>query len=109
MSGRQTMSLWPAIPRPKLVDQIGQLSPFWDSRFSRRVRVCAMRTGKPMSVSPADRRRLQALIKDRNAGRKHVWGAEIVLFTADGVGTNEIMRRTGKSKDLRLALARTVH
>ena len=51
-----------------------------------------------MSVSPADRRRLQALIKDRNAAQKHVWRAETVLFTADGVGTNEIMRRTGKSK-----------
>ena len=51
-----------------------------------------------MSVSPADRRRLQALIKDRDAAQKHVWRAEIVLFTADGVGTNEIMRRTGKSK-----------
>ena len=43
-------------------------------------------------------RRLQALIKDRDAAQKHVWRAEIVLFTADGVGTNEIMRRTGKSK-----------
>jgi hypothetical protein len=42
--------------------------------------------------------RLQGLIKDRNAAQKHVWRAEIVLFTADGVGTNEIMRRTGKSK-----------
>ena len=51
-----------------------------------------------MSVSPTDRRRLQALIKVRNAAQKHVWRAEIVLFTADGVGTNEIMRRTGKSK-----------
>ena len=57
-----------------------------------------MRTGKSMSVSPANRRQLQALIKDRNAAQKHVWRAEIVLFTADGVGTNEIMRRTGKSK-----------
>src|ERR1700704_5131096 len=56
-----------------------------------------MRTGKSMSVSPANRRQLQALIKDRNAAQKHVWRAEIVLFTAD-VGTNEIMRRTGKSK-----------
>ena len=57
-----------------------------------------MRTGKSISVSPTDRRQLQALIKDRNAAQKHVWRAEIVLFTADGVGTNEIMRRTGKSK-----------
>jgi hypothetical protein len=29
---------------------------------------------------------------------KHVWRAEIALLSADGVGTNEIMRRTGKSK-----------
>ena len=30
--------------------------------------------------------------------RKHVWRAEIVLLSADGIGTNEMMRRTGKSK-----------
>jgi transposase len=30
--------------------------------------------------------------------QKHVWRTEIVLLTADGVGTNEIMRRPGKSK-----------
>ena len=46
----------------------------------------------------ADRGRLQALVKDRNTPQKHVWRAEIVLLTADGVGTIEIMRRTGKSK-----------
>ena len=43
----------------------------------------------------ADRRRLTALARDRNAAQKHVWRAEIVLLSADGVGTNEIMRRTG--------------
>jgi hypothetical protein len=32
------------------------------------------------------------------APQKHVWRAEIVLLTADGVGMNEIMRGTGKSK-----------
>src|SRR5665811_248115 len=57
-----------------------------------------MRTGKSISISPTDQRRLKALIKDRNAPQKHVWRAEIVLFSANGVGTNEIMRRTGKSK-----------
>lgn len=51
-----------------------------------------MRTGKSISISPTDQRRLKALIKDRNAPQKHVWRAEIVLFTANGVGTNEIMR-----------------
>ena len=57
-----------------------------------------MRTGISITVSPADRRFLQALAKDRNAPQKHVWRAQIVLFSADGLGTNEIMRRTGKSK-----------
>jgi transposase len=51
-----------------------------------------------MTVSRSDRRRLQALVADRNASQKHVWRAEIVLLTADGLGTNEIMRRTAKSK-----------
>jgi transposase len=49
-------------------------------------------------VSPASRARLAALIADRNTPSKVVWRAEIVLATADGCGTNEIMRRTGKSK-----------
>ena len=35
---------------------------------------------------------------DRNSPQKHVWRAQIVLLTADGCGTTEIMRRTGKSK-----------
>ena len=57
-----------------------------------------MRAGKSLSVSSADIRRLKAVVQDRNAPQKHVWRAEIVLLTADGVGTNEIMRRTAKSK-----------
>ena len=35
---------------------------------------------------------------DRNTPQKHVWRAEIVLLSADGVGTVEIMRQTGTSK-----------
>ena len=57
-----------------------------------------MRTGISIAVSPSDRNRLQGLVRDRNAAQKHVWRAEIVLLTADGLGTIEIMRRTGKSK-----------
>src|SRR4249919_684139 len=57
-----------------------------------------MRTGISLTVSRSDRRRLEAMAADRNAPQKHVWRAEIVLFSADGLGTNEIMRRTGKSK-----------
>src|SRR5271154_3045480 len=57
-----------------------------------------MRAGKSLSVSSADIRRLKAQVQDRNALQKHVWRAAIVLLTAEGVGTNEIMRRTAKSK-----------
>ena len=62
------------------------------------MRVWRMRTGISITLGPADRRRLKALARDRNTPHKHVWRAEIVLLSADGVGTNEIMRRTGKSK-----------
>ncbi|MGC1249748.1 MAG: IS630 family transposase, partial [Xanthobacteraceae bacterium] len=57
-----------------------------------------MRTGISITLKPADRRRLVTLARDCNAPHKHVWRAEIVLLSADGVGTNEIMRQTGKSK-----------
>jgi transposase len=57
-----------------------------------------MRTGISITLSSADRKRLQTIVKDRNAGQKHVWRAGIVLLSADGVDTNEIMRQTGTSK-----------
>jgi transposase len=57
-----------------------------------------MRTGILITVSATDRRRLRALVRDRNAAQKHVWRARIVVLTAEGLGTNEIMRRTDKSK-----------
>jgi transposase len=37
-------------------------------------------------------------VADRNTPRKIVWRSEIVLATADGLGTMAIMRRTGKAK-----------
>ena len=49
-------------------------------------------------VSPADRARLERLVVDRNTPRKVAWRAEIVLASADGLGTMAIMRRTGKAK-----------
>jgi len=57
-----------------------------------------MREGISVEVSAADRARLEAVVADRNSPQKHVWRARIVLGTADGLGTGEIMRRTGKSK-----------
>ena len=56
-----------------------------------------MRTGISFT-SAEDRQRLNALAADRNTPQKHVWRARIVLFTADGFGTNAIMAATGKSK-----------
>ncbi len=57
-----------------------------------------MRKGISFTVSPDDRRRLEAIVGDRNSLQKHVWRASIVLHSADGLGTHEIMRRTAKSK-----------
>jgi transposase len=57
-----------------------------------------MRTGISVEVGVADRVRLEAIVADRNSPQKHVWRAKIVLLTADGVGTNEIMRQSGKAK-----------
>ena len=57
-----------------------------------------MRGNLGLFVSSADRARLAAIIADRNSPQKHVWRAQVVLLTADRVGTNEIMRRTGLGK-----------
>src|SRR5436309_11588156 len=62
------------------------------------MRVSGMRHGIVVDVSVADRARLKSVVADRNSPQKHVWRARIVLLTADGRGTAEIMRRTGKSK-----------
>ena len=43
-------------------------------------------------------RALEAIVADRSAPQKHVWRAHIILPTAEGCGTAEIMRRSGKSK-----------
>jgi transposase len=57
-----------------------------------------MRAGIVVNVTQADRHRLEAIIADRSAPQKHVWRARIILATADGCGTAEIMCRSGKSK-----------
>jgi transposase len=57
-----------------------------------------MRTGISITLKTSDRRRLQAIMRDRNAPQKYVWRAAIVLLSAGGAGTIEIMRQTAKSK-----------
>ena len=57
-----------------------------------------MREACCLWLSATGRARLGALVADRNSPQKHVWRAQIVLLSADRVGTVEIMRRTGKAK-----------
>jgi hypothetical protein len=57
-----------------------------------------MQAGVTFSITAADLDRLRVLVSDRNAAQKHVWLARIVLLSAERLGTNAIMRETGKSK-----------
>ncbi len=57
-----------------------------------------MRPGIAVTVTAVEHRRPAAAVADRNVAQKHAWRARIVLLSADGLGTNAIMRRTGKSK-----------
>jgi hypothetical protein len=59
-----------------------------------------MRKGIVVNVKAVDRRRLAAIVANRNSPQKHFWRARIVLLTADGLGTATIMRQTGKSKSV---------
>jgi hypothetical protein len=62
------------------------------------VRVMEMRKGIAVRLGPEDRDRLEAVIGSGNSRQKHVCRARIVLLSADGVGTMEIQRQTGKGK-----------
>ena len=59
-----------------------------------------MRKGIVVDVSAADRAGLEAVVANRNSPQKHVWRAKIILLTADGLGTNAIMRGSGQSKSV---------
>ena len=69
----------------------------------------AMRSNIFVEVTAVERARLEALVGDPQAAQQHVWRARIVLLTADGLGTMEIMRRTGKSTADGVTLAGAVH
>src|SRR3954470_18121655 len=57
-----------------------------------------MRAGIEITVTAEDRRRLEAIVRDRNSAQKHAARAKVILATADGCGTMEIARRSGLSK-----------
>jgi len=51
-----------------------------------------------ITITAADRARLEGLVCDRNTPAKVVWRARIVLASADGESVKAIARLTGKSK-----------
>jgi transposase len=57
-----------------------------------------MRTGISIELSASDRERLLAIVADRSSPQKHVWRARIVLLSAEGHGTCEIIRQAGVAK-----------
>src|SRR6478609_6839948 len=60
--------------------------------------VCGMRAGIAIELDSTDRQRLAAIVADRNTPQNHVWRAQIILLTANGCGTEEVMRRSGTAK-----------
>src|SRR3981081_1651219 len=61
------------------------------------MRVWGMHERTNIQLSRTDRSQLKAVVANRNSPQKHVWRAKIVLLTADGRGTAEIMQATGKA------------
>jgi hypothetical protein len=57
-----------------------------------------MRSDVEVRLGPRDRERLEAVAGDGNSAQKHVWRARIILATAEGCGTAEVMRQAGVSK-----------
>jgi hypothetical protein len=53
-----------------------------------------MRGGIEITVTPEDRRRWEAIARDRKAAQKHVVRAKVILASAEGCGTMEITRRS---------------
>lgn len=49
-------------------------------------------------MTPQDRARLERIVGDRNTPQKHSARARVILATAEGCGTLEIVRRSGLSK-----------
>jgi len=56
-----------------------------------------MKAGIVVTAAPQDRIRLEAIVDNRNT-QKHAARARVIIATADGCGTTEIMRRSGLSK-----------
>ena len=60
-----------------------------------------MRAGIIVEVTSEDRDHLELIVGDRNTPQKHAARARVILATAEGCGTLEIVRRSGLSKPVR--------
>jgi hypothetical protein len=56
-----------------------------------------MRKIERIAVSPADRERMERLVRDRNTPQKVVWRARIVLLASDGLTATAISAAVGMS------------
>jgi hypothetical protein len=56
-----------------------------------------MRKIEQISISAADRERLERLVRDRNTPQKVVWRARIVLLASDDLTAAAIAAAVGKS------------
>src|SRR5258707_2247582 len=56
-----------------------------------------MRKIEGISISEADRERLERLVRDRNTPQKGVWRARVVLLASDGLTAEGISAAVGKS------------
>src|SRR5262245_43986857 len=66
-------------------------------KSARTCESAPMRKIERISVSPADRERLERLVRDRNTPQKVVWRARIVLLASDGRTAEGIAAAVGKS------------
>ena len=80
------------------MDPIKHFDSLGNSLKGSRVRVQGMHERTNIQLSRADRSTLKAVVANRNDPQKHVWRAKIVLLTADGRGTAEIMQATARPR-----------
>src|SRR5947207_9638994 len=64
---------------------------------ARTCESASMRKIERISISAADRQRLERLARDRNTPQKVVWRARIVLLASDGLTAEGIAAAVGKS------------
>jgi hypothetical protein len=59
-----------------------------------------MRKGIIVNVTAADRARLEAVVANRNSPSEACLAAKIIQLTTEGLGTNAVMRGTGRNKSV---------